>query len=58
MLWTHKDRSARKRWPGFGIRNVFAEVPVRVEYALSPDGETLSPVLNSMSAWGAARTGN
>ena len=36
-------------------RQVFAEVPVRVEYSLSPDGETLIPILNAMSDWGRQR---
>lgn len=37
-------------------RRVIAEVPVRVEYSLSADGETLIPVLNAMSDWGRKRT--
>lgn len=37
-------------------RTVFAEVPVRVEYSLSADGETLIPILNAMSDWGRKRT--
>jgi DNA-binding HxlR family transcriptional regulator len=36
-------------------RKVFAEVPARVEYALSEDGKSLIPVLNAMSEWGASR---
>lgn len=40
------------------VREVFAEVPVRVEYSLSPDGETLIPVLNAMSDWGRNRAVN
>ncbi len=34
-------------------RKVFAEVPPRVEYSLSPLGRTLRPVLDAMSAWGS-----
>ncbi|MCP9886012.1 helix-turn-helix transcriptional regulator [Synechococcus sp. ATX 2A4] len=34
-------------------REVFAEVPPRVEYRLSPRGWTLIPVLESLHAWGA-----
>ena len=37
---------------GIVTRTVFAEVPPRVEYALSPLGESLRPVIDTMSAWG------
>lgn len=30
----------------------YAEVPPRIEYALTPKGEDLVPVLQAMSAWG------
>lgn len=33
-------------------REVYAEVPVRVQYALTTEGETLLPILEAMSAWG------
>lgn len=33
-------------------RTVYAEVPPRVEYALSEIGETLRPVIKSMEEWG------
>ncbi len=33
-------------------RKVFPEVPPRVEYALTPYGKTLEPVLRMMSSWG------
>ena len=33
-------------------RTVYAEVPPRVEYALSEIGETLRPVMKSMEEWG------
>src|ERR1700749_3588664 len=33
-------------------REVFAEVPLRVEYSLTPFGESLIPVLNAISKWG------
>lgn len=36
-------------------REVFAEVPVRVEYKLTRDGETLFPILAEMSKWGVNR---
>ncbi len=35
-------------------RKVFREVPPRVEYSLSPLGETLKPIMNAMCAWGRA----
>jgi len=35
-------------------REVFAEVPPRVEYRLTPRGRSLIPVLESLHAWGAA----
>lgn len=33
-------------------RTVFAEVPPRVEYSLSELGDTLKPIIDSMSIWG------
>ena len=33
-------------------REVFAEVPPRVEYSLSPLGTSLRPILDAMSDWG------
>lgn len=33
-------------------RQVYAEVPPRVEYSLSPYGQTLQPVLEALYAWG------
>ena len=33
-------------------RQVFAEVPPRVEYSLSPIGLSLKPVLDAMMEWG------
>lgn len=33
-------------------REVFAEVPPRVEYSLSPLGKTLNPILDAMFDWG------
>ncbi|MDE6442757.1 MAG: helix-turn-helix transcriptional regulator [Clostridia bacterium] len=37
---------------GLVIREVFAEVPPRVEYSLSPLGKTLKPILDAMLDWG------
>ena len=39
---------------GFVHREVFAEVPPRVEYALSELGESMRPIIQSMEAWGTA----
>ena len=38
----------------YGIvrREVFAEVPLRVEYSLTETGRTLQPVLDALWAWG------
>lgn len=35
-------------------RTVHAVVPPHVEYALTPLGESLTPILTEMAAWGAA----
>ena len=40
---------------GLVKRQVFPEVPVRVVYSLTKDGESLVPVLNAMSDWGSRR---
>lgn len=37
---------------GLVEREVFAEVPPRVEYSLSPLGESLKPILDAMFVWG------
>ena len=37
---------------GLIVREVFAEVPPRVEYSLSELGKTLKPVLDAMWEWG------
>ena len=39
---------------GIITRTVYPEVPPRVEYALSPLGETMRPILDAMQAWGKA----
>jgi len=33
-------------------RKVYAEVPPRVEYSLTPYGKTMEPILKSMWKWG------
>jgi DNA-binding HxlR family transcriptional regulator len=39
---------------GLVERNVYAEVPARVEYRLSDFGATLSDVMDSLEKWGKA----
>lgn len=34
------------------IRQAFAEVPLRVEYHLTPLGRSLEPILDQLNAWG------
>lgn len=38
---------------GLVIREVFAEVPPRVEYTLTETGYSLKPVLDALWTWGA-----
>ena len=45
---------------GLVVRTVYRQVPPRVDYALTPLGQSLLPVLNEMQWWGdayAARAG-
>lgn len=37
---------------GLVHREVYAEVPPRLEYSLTPLGKSLKPILDSMSTWG------
>lgn len=37
---------------GLLTRTVFAEVPPRVEYSLTPTGYSLKPILDAMASWG------
>ena len=37
---------------GLILRKAYAEVPPRVEYALSDLGETMRPILDAMQEWG------
>lgn len=42
---------------GIVLREVFAEVPVRVEYSLTPLGWSMSEPLIALSEWGKAHAG-
>jgi DNA-binding HxlR family transcriptional regulator len=37
-------------------RTVYAEVPPKVEYSLTPSGKTLKPILDAMHEWGLNRS--
>lgn len=37
-------------------RKAYAEIPPRVEYSLTPQGESLKSVLSAMDAWGRTYT--
>ena len=37
---------------GIVTRTVYPEVPPRVEYALSPLGESMKPILDAVEQWG------
>ena len=39
---------------GLITRTVYAEVPPRVEYALSELGESMRPIIGAMAEWGTA----
>ena len=36
---------------GYVIRKMYSEIPPRVEYSLSPLGESLMPVINNLVEW-------
>ncbi len=37
---------------GILARTIYAEIPPRVEYSITPYGETLIPIVDAMSEWG------
>lgn len=43
---------------GIVARTDYRQVPPRVEYALTPCGQTLTPLLRSMARWGAEHIDN
>ncbi len=42
---------------GLIVRRIYAQVPPKVEYSLSPLGRSLEPVLVTLKTWGNANTG-
>jgi DNA-binding HxlR family transcriptional regulator len=42
---------------GLIVREVYPQVPPKVEYSLSPHGRTLEPVLVALKSWGDANLG-
>ncbi|MCW2246090.1 DNA-binding HxlR family transcriptional regulator [Azospirillum fermentarium] len=40
---------------GLILRTVYPQVPPKVEYSLTPEGESLRPVLMALYAWGVER---
>jgi len=42
---------------GLIVRKVYAEVPPKVEYSLSPLGHSMEPVLAALKLWGDANLG-
>lgn len=51
---TLTDRLRGLEAHGLVERQIFAEVPPRVEYSLTSAGRTLEPVLVALSRWGRA----
>ncbi len=51
---TLSERLRTMESQGIVRREVFAEVPLRVEYTLTPLGLTLDPVIQSLRDWGTA----
>jgi DNA-binding HxlR family transcriptional regulator len=42
---------------GLIVRQIYPQVPPKVEYSLSPLGRTLEPVLGALKVWGDANLG-
>jgi DNA-binding HxlR family transcriptional regulator len=43
---------------GIVVRTVYPQVPPKVEYRLTPRGETLRPVVDAMCRWGLRQSGH
>ncbi|WP_062301861.1 winged helix-turn-helix transcriptional regulator [Demequina subtropica] len=54
---TLTDRLRALEAHGVVAREVFPEIPPRVEYSLTPLGRTLAPVIDALRAWGEANPG-
>lgn len=51
---TLTDRLRMLEEHGLVTRSVYAEVPPRVEYALTAKGESLRPVIDALASWGSS----
>jgi DNA-binding HxlR family transcriptional regulator len=51
---TLSERLREMEAQGLVHREVFAEVPLRVEYSLTSLGRTLDPVIQSLREWGTS----
>lgn len=51
------DQLRQMERDGLLARRVYAEVPPRVEYRLTPAGRSLLPIVRAMARWGARRAG-
>lgn len=43
---------------GIVVRKVYAEVPPRTEYSLTPTGQSLEPVMQELDCWAQANLGS
>ena len=48
------DQLRQMETDGLVVRTVYAEVPPRVEYSLTPLGQSLKPIMDAMWVWGEA----
>ena len=53
---THTLRAMER--DGLVLREVYAEVPPRVEYSLTPLGRTLEPLITAITGWAEANIGS
>ena len=52
MIPSSSDSLRALEEDGIITRTVYPEVPPRVEYALSPLGQSMKPILDAMEEWG------